>query len=837
MTSIKKYFSIKKILIKLGLVAVIFFFATSGSATLWAMTLQIPDFDSFFKERSLTQSTKIYDRTGKVLLYDVFGNARRTTVALTDISPYAQKATIAIEDADFYNHGAIKLSSIARAFLVNVSSGDIRQGGSTLTQQVIKNTLLTQDKKISRKIKEVILSVKLEQTMSKNDILALYLNESPYGGTIYGIEEAAQSFFGKKSKDLTLAEAAYLASLPQSPTYLSPYGKNKDRLDARKNLTLKKMSDFGWITKDEYNQALNEKVVFLPPEGNGIKAPHFVFYVIDQLEKEYSEETLKNNGFKVITTLDWELQKKAEELVDKYATKNEKDFGAKNVGIVVIDPKTGQILSMIGSRDYFDTTNDGNFNVTTAKRQPGSTFKPFVYATAFMKGYTPETVLFDVPTEFNTNCSADVNLNTNNTACYSPQNYDESYVGPITLRKALGNSRNVPAVKLLYLAGLSDSIKTAQNMGITTLTDPKRYGLSLVLGGGEVTLLEMTGAYSAFANDGVKNKTESITQIIDPQGTIIKEYKPNPKQVIPANVARLISNILKDNDARQPVFSANSALNVPNYDVAVKTGTTNNYRDAWIIGYTPSITIGAWAGNNDNTPMDKKVAGLIVAPLWNEFMRGYLSNKPNELFNSPDPIATNIKPTLRGIWQGGESYIIDSSTGKPATNSTPDNNRSERVIRSVHDILYWVDKNDPLGTRPTNPYNDPQFKLWEPPVRAWAAARGLVDELGVSIPNTPGIFTPGVGSGVKIINIKNEPYNLTDTVTVKLDTQSNISQADFFINNIYLASVTKNPFTYSFIPKDLEGVENSNEIKVVTYDINRNRSEAKAILLVNESSQ
>ena len=802
------------------------------------MTLQIPDFDSFFKERTLTQSTKIYDRTGKVLLYDVFGNARRSTVALADVSPYAKKATMAIEDADFYNHGAIKFSSIARAFLVNVGSGEVRQGGSTLTQQVIKNTLLTQDKKISRKIKEVILSYKLEQTMSKDDILALYLNETPYGGTIYGIEEAAQSFFGKKSKDLTLAESAYLASLPQSPTYLSPYGKNKDRLDARKNLTLSKMLALGWITKDEYSQALAEKVVFLPPEGNGIKTPHFVFYVIDQLEKEYSEETLKNNGFKVITTLDWDLQKKAEELVDKYATKNEKSFGAKNVGLVVIDPKTGQILSMVGSRDYFDTTNDGNFNVTTAKRQPGSTFKPFVYATAFTKGYTPDTVLFDVPTEFSTNCSPIVDQSSTDPNCYSPQNYDGNYVGPISLRKALGNSRNVPAVKLLYLAGLNDSIKTAQSMGITTLTDPKRYGLSLVLGGGEVTLLEMTGAYGVFANDGVKNDTESIIQIVDPQGTVIKEYKSEPKQVIPANTARLISDVLKDNEARQPVFSPNSALYVPNYDVAVKTGTTNDYRDAWVIGYTPSITIGAWAGNNDNTPMDKKTASLIAAPLWNEFMRSYLANKPNEPFNNPDPTPTNLKPTLRGIWQGGESYVVDKNTGLPATNSTPDSSRSERVIKSVHDILYWVDKSDPLGPKPANPYNDPEFRLWEPPVRSWAAARGLFDEIGVSVPNSnPTSFTPGVGMVIKINSIKTEPYNITDIVTVGFNAPGNITQADFFINNTYLASVTKNPFTYSFTPKDIDNLENSNEIKVVAYDTNRNRSEAKAILLVNESSQ
>ena len=823
MSIYKKSTRRRDILTRFILIAIIVTCAASSTATLWAMTLQIPDFDTFFQERSLTQSTKLYDRTGKVLLYDVFGNARRTVVALSDISPHAQHATIAIEDADFYNHNGIKLSSIARAFLVNVGSGELRQGGSTLTQQVIKNTLLTQDKKISRKIKEVLLSLKLERTMPKNDILALYLNESPYGGNIYGIEEAAASFLGKRAKDLTIAESAYLAALPQAPTYLSPYGKHRDKLEERKNLTLKKMYELGYISKTDYETAQKEKVTFLPPEGKGIKAPHFVFYVIDELQKEYSEETLKNNGFKVITSLDWEIQQKAEAIIAKYGPINQQGFGAKNAGLVITDPKTGQILAMVGSRDYFDIDNEGNFNVATAKRQPGSTFKPFIYATAFMKGYTPETVVFDLPTEFNTNCSPTGQPETAGAVCYTPENYDGKFMGPVTLRKALANSRNIPAVKTLYLAGIADSLKTAEAMGITTLTDPKRYGLSLVLGGGEVTLLEMTSAYSVFANDGVRNETASILQIINPQGVIVKEYKPNPKQVIPANTARQITHILKDNEARQPAYSPNSVLNIPGHDVAVKTGTTNNYRDAWIIGYTPSLTLGVWVGNNDNTPMDKKVAGQIVAPVWNELMVSYLSGKPNELFNNPDPTPTNIKPILRGIWQGGDITI---------------NGGNEYVTRNVHSILYWVDKNNPLGSKPANPYNDAQFRLWEAPVRSWAANQGLIDDSSLiptnqRVDQSPTNIQNQNTIPVSLNSLNTEGYTQNDLVTLSFEADSSsIRQADFFINNTLINSTTKSPFKYTFIPSELDNLERSNEVKVIIYDRNRNRGEAKGILLI-----
>jgi len=834
---------IKKTGLQAFLVGLVLFFLVGGIGTIWASTLQIPDFDSFFQEQNLSQSTKIYDKTGKILLYDVAGKARRTVIPFDEMGEYVKEATISIEDSDFYNHNGIKITSIIRAFAINLASGEVTQGGSTLTQQVIKNTLLTKEKKISRKIKEAILSLKLERAMSKDDILSLYLNEAPYGGNIYGIEEVSQEFFQKPAKELTVAEAAYLASLPQAPTYLSPFGKNKDKLDARKNTTLKRMYDLGYINKEIYDQAKNEEVVFHPPEGNGIKAPHFVFYVIGQLSDDYSEEDLKTKGLRVITTLDWEIQKKAEELLVKYGEKNKRDFDANNAGFIAIDPKTGSILSMVGSVDYFDVENEGNFNVTTAKRQPGSAFKPFVYATAFMKGYTPETILFDLPTEFNTNCNPNGTPNTPGAVCYMPENYDGQYAGPITLRKSLGNSKNVTSVKLLYLTGINDVLNTAKLVGITSFTDPKRYGLSLVLGGGEVTLLELTNAYSVFANEGAYNKPKSIEKIVDSRNEVLKEYKNESKQVIDQNIARTISSVLDDDEARTPSFSINTLMNIPGYNIAAKTGTTNDYKDAWIIGYTPSITIGAWVGNNDNTPMDKKVAGQIVAPLWNEFMVDYLKNKPNEPFNPPNQTPLNIKPVLRGVWQSGDSYFVDSRTGDPADENTPKQYVEERFNSGVHSILYWVSKNTPTGPNPNRPENDPQFTLWETPVRNWAISHGFGGETTNFTPkpnpflNTNNQNNIDSNLEIKINSIKKEAYTTNETVNISVssDNDSQISQVDFFINNIYLSSTTKKPFTYTFIPKNISNIRNSNEVKVVVYDKNRNRFEEKSIVLVNES--
>ncbi|HYC83401.1 MAG TPA: PBP1A family penicillin-binding protein [Candidatus Paceibacterota bacterium] len=708
--------SVKTTVVKIIIVSFITLFAGGGLFTLWAITLPIPDFDSFFREQKITQSTKLYDRTGKVLLYDVHGTIRRTVVPFDQISPYAKKATIAIEDADFYTHAGIKPTAIIRANLVNLMSGGIRQGGSTITQQVLKNVLLTEDRRLSRKLKELILAPKLERTLTKDQILALYLNVIPYGGTIYGIEEASNQFFHKKASELTLAESAYIAALPQAPSFYSPYGPNKDRLIARKNLVLKRMLEEKYITQAEYDQARQERVTFNRPDGRGIKAPHFVFYVKSYLEEKYGKEAVENKGFRVITTLDWELQKKAEETVSKYGDINERQFNARNASLVAIDPKTGHILSMVGSRDYFDVDNDGNFNIAIAHRQPGSSFKPFVYAAAFNKGYTPETAIFDLPTEFDVGCSPEGFPIRPDAKCYHPQNYDDKFMGPMTFRTALAQSRNIPAIKVLYLTGINSAIKLAEDLGITTLGDPRRYGLTLVLGGGEVSLLEMTSAYSVFANEGIRNPHMSILRIEDNKGKVIEEFKEEPKEAIPANTARLISNVLSDNNARIPAFGANSPLHFPGRDVAAKTGTTNDYRDTWIIGYTPNLAVGAWVGNNDNSPMEKKVAGMIVAPMWSAFMQQALAELPDERFTPPEPINQDLKPVLRGSWQ------VDGQT---------------------HSILHWVDKDNPLGAPPSNPWSDGQYHLWEAPIQAWLNGRQPLPALSsTTLPVIPGLIIP-----------------------------------------------------------------------------------------------
>ncbi|MBX9906749.1 PBP1A family penicillin-binding protein [Patescibacteria group bacterium] len=686
-----------------------------GVLLLWVSTLEIPDL-SAFEQRRVLQSTKIYDRTGEVLLYDLHQDVKRTIVPYEEISRHIKNATVAIEDDSFFEHSGIRPLSIIRAVLANLQGGNLLggQGGSTITQQVIKNSVLMQEKTLSRKVKEWILALKLERELSKDQILGHYLNESPYGGTLYGVEEASRAFFGKSASNVTLAEAAYIASLPQAPTYLSPYGQHRDALEARKNLTLKRMYELGSITEEEYNAALTEEVSFKTQITTGIRAPHFVFYVREYLARTYGEELLAERGFKVITTLDAELQEKAEEIVKKYALQNETTYNAENAALVATDPKTGDILVMVGSRDYFDENIDGEYNIALANRQPGSSFKPFVYATAFKEGYTPDTVVFDLKTQFSTSCEPSF-LETTDT-CYAPGNYDDAFRGPMSFRNALAQSINVPAVKALYLVGISDAIKTAQDLGITTLADKARYGLTLVLGGGEVKLLEMVGAYGTFANEGERNDVTGILRIEDASGNIVEEQKLNPRRMIDRQVALQISDVLSDNAARTPSYGASSPLHFPGRDVAVKTGTTNDYRDTWIVGYTPTIAVGAWAGNNDNSSMAKKVAGFIVSPLWREFMDFAITKRPDENFAEPEATPTNLKPILRGIW-------FDTDTLSSRSGSIPDTSL-QNTISSAHDILYFVDKDNPQGPNPRNPENDPQFSYWEYPVSLWKS--GLI---------------------------------------------------------------------------------------------------------------
>ncbi|MBX4195781.1 penicillin-binding protein [Candidatus Parcubacteria bacterium] len=666
-----------------------------GMGFLWVATLKIPDL-SDLAERKILQSTKIYDRTGKILLYDMGQDFRRTLVPFEDISPHVKNAVVAVEDKSFYDHGGIDPAAIMRAIFVDLSSLSLSQGGSTITQQVVKNSILTNDKSPTRKLKEWILAIKLDGALSKEEILNLYLNEIPFGGNLYGVQEASKSFFGKDAKDLTLSESAYLAAIINAPTYYSPYGTHRDKLEERKNRVLKEMLDQEIITEGDYEEAQKTSLVFNPRSNSGgIKAPHFVFFVIDWLGQRFGEDALSNGGLKVTTTIDYGIQAEAESIAKKYGEINQRQFNADNNAIVVIDPKTGDILAMTGSRDYFDKDIQGNFNAATAHRQPGSTFKPFVYSVLFNRGYTPDTILWDVPTQFSTRCEWN-NFVTDDT-CYSPGDYDEKFRGPMKIRDALAQSINVPAVQALYLAGVKDSIDLAESLGIKSLSDESRFGLSLVLGGGEVSPLEMVSAYSVFANDGVRNPYNPVLRIEDSAGAVLEEYTPSPQRVLPADTARKISDILSDNNARIPAYGTNSALYIPDRPVAVKTGTTNDYKDAWIIGYSPNIAVGAWVGNNENVPMVKKVAGFIVAPLWRELMDKILPNLPVETFAAPEPTDPSIKPILRGDWQTG----------------------------GIHSILYWVDKENPLGPVPTNPASDPQYSNWENAVQSYASRGGL----------------------------------------------------------------------------------------------------------------
>lgn len=843
---------VRKFIYKFIVICISIGFLGAGITAIWFSTLQIPDL-SAFDHRTVSQSTKIFDRTGQVLLYDVHENTQRTVIPFADISKHIKNGTIAIEDREFYEHSGIQPKAILRAVIANILPGGLTQGGSTITQQVIKNTVLTSDRTVTRKIKEWVLAVKLEKKMGKDQIFGIYLNETPYGGNLYGVEEASRAFFGVSAKDVSLAEAAYIAALPQAPTFYSPYGKNKARLDERQRTVLRKMREYGFITDKELEQALNEKVTFLAKTSGSIKAPHFALMVRDALISKYGEDLVENGGLKVTTTLNYDFQNKAEEVVKRFAPTLESNFHASNTAMVAIDPKTGDILTMIGSRDYFDEKIDGNYNVSLALRQPGSSIKPFIYATAFMKGYYPETVLFDTKTEFSSECNPDSTPkdskkaaeleaklgdpnNTDKTRgpCYSPNNYDFLFEGPITIRRALAQSRNIPAIKTLYLAGIPDSIRTAEAMGITSLNDPDRYGLTLVLGGGEVTLLELTSGYSVFANEGVRNPYRYILKVEDGKGNILEEAQTNPVQVIPVNVARQISDILSDEKERSS--SVAEIIKPLRRSLAVKTGTTNDYRDVWFLGYTPSIAIGAWAGKNDNTSMDKKVAGLIITPVWEAFFSEISDSIPKESFKSPEPTPDDIKPVLRGIWKGGRTYIRDKISGKLATELTPKETREEVILNEVHDILYWVNKNEPNGSIPENPENDNQFKNWEYGVREWFKQWQVINPqftegTHLVLPKEKDdIHTKENMPDVNIISPSSKrTYTENDQIPVQLEISAKypIAKTEFFINDKLIGSTGRENPTFIINPKKIDGLSEHNILRVVVTDSVFNRGEAE----------
>jgi len=614
---IEKLFSFFKILLFLGLT---FFLISLILFFYFAKDLPRPE---KFTERQLALPTKIYDRTGENLLYTIFGEEKREIISLTEIPEHLKNAVIVAEDDEFYHHFGIDLKGIIRAILVNLKleNKEQAQGASTIPQQLIRSTFLTPEKRIERKIREIILTLELDRRYSKDQILEWYLNQVPFGSNSYGVEAASQTFFSKSVKDVTLAEAALLASVIRAPTYLSPYGEQKEKLLQRKNDVLERMTEKGYLKKEEAEIAKKEELKFSKP-STSIVAPHFILYVKKLLIEKYGEDYLKVKGLKVYTTLDNELQKLAEEAIKKGVERN-KGFRAYNGALVAISPKTGEILALVGSADYFsdplpkdctpgkDCLFEPEFDVATlGLRQPGSAFKPFIYATAFQKGYSDKYIVVDELTNFGIWGGK----------AYIPQNYDGLFRGPVSLRQALAQSLNVPSVKVLVnLAGIKDGVETAKSFGINTLKESSFYGPSIVLGGGEVKLLEMVSAYSVFATQGFQNNPIAILKIEDSLGNVIQENKINPKKVISSEVANLITDILSDNEARTPMFGANSPLNIEG--ISVKTGTTQYYNDAWTIGYNSKVSVGVWVGNNDNSPTFKKPGVTLAAPIWNEFIK------------------------------------------------------------------------------------------------------------------------------------------------------------------------------------------------------------------------
>jgi len=575
-----------------------------------------------FTERRIAQPTKIYDRTGNALLYTIFGEEKREVVSLSEISPYLQQAVIAAEDKRFRNHIGIDPKRILKAILIDIQVGRRAQGASTIPQQLIRSTFLTTHKTVERKIGEIILSIELDMRYSKDQILEWYLNQVPFGSNAYGIEAASQTFFSKQAKDVDIAEAAVLAALIQAPSRLSPYGENIESLLARKDYVLEQMLEQEFITEEEAEAARKQEVHFEKLSAP-IKAPHFVLQVKKELIEKYGEDRLKTSGFKVYTTLNIEFQEQVEEIVKKHAKRNE-GLQCFNAALTAIDPRTGGILALVGSADYFaepfpkgcrpgkNCLFEPKFDVASlGERQPGSSFKPIVYAAAFENGYDDEHIVVDEETDFGIWGGKS----------YIPQNYDGRFRGPVTLREALAQSLNIPAVKVLvYLAGLEESVVQAKKMGISTLRDPSSYGPSLVLGGAEVNLIDMVSAYSVFATNGLRNTPHMIMKIEDKKGSVVDQFNEDSKRALSSSSAEMITDVLSDNEARSPMFGTNSNLYIEGYSIAAKTGTTQNFKDAWIIGYSPKIVIGVWAGNNNNTPTSKRPGVTLAGPIWKESM-------------------------------------------------------------------------------------------------------------------------------------------------------------------------------------------------------------------------
>lgn len=609
-----------------GIVVSVLFFFIPYNAYQFLITLPNPH---LLARRDIEVTTKIFDRNG-VLLYEIYADQNRTPVPLDEIPQFVKDATVAIEDQDFWRHNGISLRGITRAVREIILNNRV-QGGSTITQQLIKSALLTPEVKLSRKIREVLLAFWAERIYSKNEILEMYLNQVPYGGTAWGIEAASQTYFGKSVRELTLAEAALLAGLPAAPTEYSPFGSYPQRAFERQAEVLRRMAEDHYITREEANIALAQKIQLVAPRV-AIRAPHFVMYVKSLLEERYGARLVEQGGLRITTSLDLTMQEKAEEIVRTHV-ESLRALRVGNGAALVTNPTTGEILAMVGSRDYFDLASDGNVNVTTSLRQPGSSIKAVTYASALEHGFTAATIIDDAPIIYRTPGSPP----------YAPVNYDGKFHGPTPLRLALGNSYNVPAVKTLATIGIPAMMDTARAMGIDSWADTSRYGLSLTLGGGDVTMLEMAEVYGTLTNEGRHLDLVPILKITDYTGRTIELNKPKSgRQAIKEETAWIMTNILSDNAARTNAFGPSSTLVIPNHTVAVKTGTSNDKRDNWTIGATPKLLAAVWVGNNNNAPMDPYLTSGVTgaAPIWHDLMTEFLKGVADETWEKPESVVS-----------------------------------------------------------------------------------------------------------------------------------------------------------------------------------------------------
>ncbi len=673
----------------------------------------------------IKDSTKILDKNG-IVLYSIYKDVNRLYIPLNEVPKILKQATVSTEDQDFYTNNGFSVRGYLRVVKDILLYRQVT-GGSGITQQLVKNVLLSPERSVTRKIKELILSIQVDQRFSKDQILEMYLNNVPYGGTAVGVEAASNLYFGKHVKELNLAQSAFLAGLPQSPTYYSPFSGKDKAYVARSKQVLKRLNEDHVISKKQADDALKEvqNFKFTQKQGN-LKAPHFVQFIREELVKMFGETYVENGNLTVQTTLDYETQKQAEDIVNDEIDKL-KGYNVGNGAAIILDPKTGGILSMVGSKNYFDMEHEVNFNASVALRQPGSSLKPVMYATAFEKGYTPASLLMDLQTEFQTGDPTH--------PTYTPVNYDGKYRGPVQVRFALGSSLNIPAVKMLAKVGIKPVMQKAFDMGIEnwnpTPDNMKNVGLSLVLGGREASLLQITSAYSVFANQGARQEPYGIVEVKDGKGKSLYKHKDsNGVKALSKEVAFLISHILLDDNARELAFGRYSLLNIPGKTVAVKTGTTDSKRDNWAIGYTPSYVVGVWVGNNDNAPMNPRIASGITGatPIWNKIMQAVLKGKSNEAFNVPDGvIPMEVDSVLGGLPVDGQpkrtEYFMKGT--EPSTISPVYKNvkiskhqdgklaNSDEISRGDYDVKQYMvfEESDPVSTDGKN--------RWQDAINAW----------------------------------------------------------------------------------------------------------------------